>query len=116
MLNYSFLRRTESPYFLSITFKPELEFLSAYLFQVCNRRSYEWIKEGINSVIHKEVEFVERDMEWYGAKIQPETTLIYSLLEDDNLEGDEISTIDFDTILTVWFDEKERYDKLKNQF
>lgn len=115
MLDYSFLRRTESPYFLSITFEPELKFLSAYLFQVRNRRSYEWIKEGINSVINNEAEFVERDMEWYGAKIQPETTLIYSLLEDDNLEVDEISTVDFNTILTVWSNEKERYDILKKQ-
>lgn len=113
MLNYSFTKRIKPPYALSVTFKPELKFLSAYLFHICDRKSYEWVKEGINRVINREVEFVERDVEWYGAKIQPETTLIYPTLEGDNPEVDVIRTIDFDTILTVWFDEKERYDIFK---
>ena len=37
-------------------------------------------------------------------------------LEDDNLEVDEISTVDFNTILTVWSNEKERYDKDFKEF
>ena len=115
MLDYSFSKRIKPPYVLNITFKPELKFLSAYLFHICDRKSYEWVKEGINRVINREEESVERDVEWYGAKIQPETTVIYPTLEDDNLEGDVIRTEDFDSILTIWFAEKERYDMLKNE-
>lgn len=77
------------------------------------QKSYEWVKTGINSVINREVEFVERDLDWYGAKIQPETTYIYPTLEDDNTQGDVIKTADFDTVLTAWFTEKERYDIFK---
>lgn len=115
MLNYSFTKRIKPPYVLSITFEPELKFLSAYLFHICDKKSYEWVKAGINSVINREVEFVERDLEWYGAKIQPETTVIYPTLEDGNLEGDVVRTEDFDSIITIWFAEKERYDMLKNE-
>lgn len=115
MLNYSFSKRMNPPYFLSIDFHPELELLSAYLFQVFDRRIYEWIKEGIDSVFNQGVASIERDVEWYGAKIQPETTLIYSTLEDNSQEINEISTADFDAVLTVWFQEKEKYDAWKRQ-
>ena len=110
MLIYKFTKRTEPPYFL-VTFEPELEFLSAYLFLIFDRKTYAWVKEGIDSVLNKGMGFAERDMEWYGAEIRPETTRIYPTLEDSNIEGNTIKTADFDAVLTAYIAEKEKYDK-----
>ena len=113
MLDYIFSKRLAPPYFLCIHFKPELEWLSAYLFQISDRRCYEWIKEGINDVVCKKVEYIERDMEWYGAKIQSETTLIYPTIGEDNQEAQVISTSDFADVISAWIEEKEKYDVWK---
>ena len=115
MLKYSFSKRTTPPCFLSIHFEPEFRWLPDYLFQVFDRRCYEWIKEGIDCAVNYGIEFIERDVEWYGAKIQPETTTIYCLLEDDSQEVDVISTTDFEAILAIWIEEKEKYDAWKRK-
>ena len=118
MLNYTISKSTEPPYYMIFKFQQELEFLTAYLFLVGDRRCYEWIKEGIHSVMNQDTESIERDVEWYGALIQRETTFIYPTLEEDSSKGDTVSTEDFDRILTAYFQEKEKYDmlmKIKNE-
>ena len=118
MLNYAISKSTEPPYYMIFKFQPELEFLTAYLFLIGDRRCYEWIQGGIRSVMNQDAESIERDVEWYGAIIQRETTFIYPTLEEDSSKGHTISTEDFDRILTAYFQEKEKYDmlmKIKNE-
>ena len=62
MLDYNFSKRLTPPYLLCIHFKPELKWLSAYLFQISDRRCYEWIKEGINDVVCKDLYFLKIDI------------------------------------------------------
>lgn len=112
MLNYKFLKRTTPPYMLSIVFEPQLNFLAAYLFHIMDKNIYEWIKKGIEDVLTCKMEIAERELEWYGAKIQRENTIIYSTLELESLSPkmDIIKTEDFNKILMIWFQEKEKYD------
>jgi len=112
MLNYKFLKRTTPPYMLSIVFEPKLNFLAAYLFHIMDKNIYEWIKKGIEDVLTCKMEIAERELEWYGAKIQRENTIIYSTLELESLSPkmDIIKTEDFNKILMIWFQEKEKYD------
>ena len=91
-------------------FHPSHEILSCYLGQVFDRDIYNDIVNGVKRVLNGEVEFIEQDVEWYGAVITREITKIYIVIDEENHHEDCIRTIDFLEALNIWIKEKEKFD------
>lgn len=116
MINYYFERQTQNqPYFLKITFQPEQPILSSYLFQISDKQIYDWIVKGLNKVLSGKSEYVERDTEWYGAKITSQNTIFYVLVDEKDTETNVITTEDFKIVLNAWWNEKNFFEKWKDE-
>ena len=107
MLKYKFYYRQEKPRFLRMDFEPKLPILTCYLDDVF-KSSYDWVREGIDSVLNGEADCIERNAEWYGAKITKEITTFYVTIDEDNHDEDIVSTLDFKEIFEIWVREKEK--------